>query len=238
MKKNIFISLLIIIAAIVAIIFYLRPESLLKTEKLKIQDLKISYQEKPLKVDVTYPAIDGLDDFNQKAKAIIEKEIADFKKNSLENDEAVKKIDPEAYAKYPREYELLISYKTGQINQNIVSIVFEEYNFEGGAHGATLFIPLNYDVQNKKEIKLADLFSGQDDYLKKISDFCIADLTKQMTASGAIDMTDIGWINEGAGPKEENYSIFLINPKDIIFYFPQYQVAAYAAGDFQVTYPR
>jgi len=237
MKKFLLISLIVLIAVLVmAEIFLFYPK------EIKIQDVKTVYTEKPLKIDITYPQIVGMDDFNAKVKAIIDKEFNSFKENSLANDAAIKQIDPESYAKFPREYELNISYKTGEVDQNIISLIFEEYNFEGGAHGSTIFIPLNYNVNpptgGKTEIKLADLFSEQADYLKKISDFCIANLTKQMTASGAIDMSDSSWINNGAGPKEENYSIFLINKDSIVFYFPQYQVAAYAAGDFQVAYPR
>jgi len=231
MKKIIIIFLFLVAVLVAAGVYFYWPK------EIDIQDVKNIYTEKPLNINITYPQIAGLDDFNNKVKAIIDKEFNDFKENSLANDKAVKDTDPETYAKYPREYELNISYEKGQVDKNIVSVVFQEYKFEGGAHGANNFIPLNYNIQKKVEVKLGDLFSEKD-YLKKVSDFCIADLTKQMTASGAIDMSSAGWINQGAGPKEENYSIFLINKENIVFYFPQYQVAAYAAGDFQVIYPR
>jgi hypothetical protein len=245
-SKNLIGLLIILVVAGIAGYFYFYPNNnpFTKnnpsgTEEVKIEDKKLSYNENPLKVNITYPQITGLDEFNKLVKAIVDEKFEEFKTNSLANDEAVKKIDPESYAQYPREYELMISYQAGQVDKDVVSVVFEEYSFEGGAHGATNFITLNYDVKTKKEIKLVDLFPGQADYLQKISNFCIADLTKQMTASGAIDMSDSGWINEGAGPKEENYSVFLINPDNTItFYFQQYQVAAGAAGDFTVIMPR
>jgi hypothetical protein len=60
-----------------------------------------------------------------------------------------------------------------------------------------------------------------------------------MTESGAIEMSNADWLKQGAGPEEENYSVFLINPDNsITFYFGDYQVAAYAAGNFKVIYPR
>jgi len=215
-----------------------------KTTEISIQDKKITDNTKPFKINIVYPQIAGLDDFNQKAKAIVDKEISDFKTNSLENDKAVKDTDPTDYAKYPREYDLNIGYDKGEIDDNIISVVFNVYNFEGGAHGASYFVPLNYNPTTKQEIKLSDLYKNQPGYLQKISDYCIKDLTKQLTASGGIEMTDASWIQRGAGPTAENFQFFLINPSTssgqatITFYFPQYQVAAYAAGDFKVTMPK
>ena len=184
----------------------------------------------------------GLDGFNQKAKTIVDKEINDFKTNSLANDEAVKKVDPVGYAKYPRQYELDISYDKGEADNNVVSAVFNVYNFEGGAHGESYFIPLNYNPKTKTEIKLTDLFPNQPNYLQKISDFCTADLTKQLTkALGNLDGTSLA---DGAGPNADNFQYFLINPltssgqATITFYFPQYQVAFGAAGSFKVTMPK
>jgi len=207
-------------------------------EKISIEDKKIIDQVKPFNIEITYPSVAGLDDFNKKAEDLVNNELFEFKKISLENDTAVKEIDPKSYADYPREYYLNISYDKGIVDENTISVVFNISNFTGGAHGANYFAPLNYDIKNKKEIKLADLFLNQKDYLQKISAYCISELTKQMTTSGAIDMSNTSWLDEGAGPKEENFSVFLIDQNSITFYFPQYQVAAYAAGDFKVTMPR
>lgn len=244
MKK--FIGFVLLIAVLVAGYFVLKNykpsqennNQTTESQKIEIKDIKIEDNTKPFKINIAYPEITGLDDFNQKAKNIIDKELNDFKTNSLANDEAVKKIDPESYAKYPREYSLDISYKKGQTDENIISVIFTVYNFEGGAHGATYFIPLNYDSKLKKEIVLADLFENQPDYLQKISEFCVDDLKKQLTAVLGSDYTDLNWLNEGAGPKEENFTNFLINKENLVFYFQQYQVAPYSAGDFNVIYPK
>lgn len=231
--KTIIISIIILIVVIIAGVFlYI----LNQPQQIKIQDKTITDNTKPFVIKIVYPYITGLNDFNTKAETIVNKEISDFKTNSLANDEAVKQTDPTDYAKYPRTYELDIGYDKGEIDNNIISTIFNVYNFEGGAHGASYFITLNYNPKTKQEIKLADLFSGQKDYLQKISDYCITDLTKQLTkALGNLDGTTI---QDGAGPTEDNYQFFLINKNNIVFYFPQYQVAFGAAGDFKVTMPR
>jgi hypothetical protein len=202
-----------------------------------ITDKTITDKTSPFNIGIVYPFIAGMDNFNQLVKNIIDKQLEDFKTISLENDNAVKETDPDTYKKYPRSYYLSISYEKGQVDENIASVVLSIENFTGGAHGAHYPISINYDVKNQKEIKLADLFLGQDDYLQKISRYCIADLTSQMNERLGQEYVNSQWIEEGAGPKEENYSVFLVNKDNIKFYFPEYQVAAYAVGSFTVTMP-
>jgi hypothetical protein len=240
-KKTIpiFIILIVLVAIGAVSYFYLqkKPSIIQQAPTTNIQDIKIADNTPPFKINIVYPQIYGLDTYNQKAKAIIDKEILDFKTNSLANDKAVKDTDPIEYARNPRTYELDIDYTKGQIDKNIISTMFNVYNFEGGAHGATYFVPLNYNISTKQEIKLADLFPGETNYLQKISAFCIADLTKQLTkALGNLDGTTI---EDGAGPVADNFQFFLMNPNNTItFYFPQYQVAFGAAGDFKVIYAK
>ena len=104
--------------------------------------------------------------------------------------------------------------------------------YERGSHVTAL----NYNPETKKEIALADLFTDQPDYLKTISDYCIKNLTKQIIAE--LKSTNGTWIKDGAGPVTENFKFFLITKDNLTFYFPKYQVAYGAAGDFKVTMPR
>ncbi len=205
------------------------------TKMFEISDQIISDKTSPFDISITYPKISGLDELNKEIKDTVESTLKDFKEISLENDSAIKENDPESYAKYPRSYYLSISYEKGLIDENTASIILYVENFTGGAHGAHYPIAFNYDVKNKKDIKLSDLFLNQPDYLQKISDFCSADLKKQILER--TQGMDEGWILEGAGPKEENFSTFMINKNSITFYFSEYQVAAYALGSFEVVYP-
>lgn len=250
--KKIFLTILII-AALACAAYYLYSKNVIaptttlqpQTEEpkiLTIEDKKITDNTKPFEIDITYPYIEGQDGFNNFVKNIIDSETTSFKQISLENDAAVKEIDPESYAQFPRSYSLVISYDKGRLDDNMISSVINIYNFTGGAHGASYFKAVNWDFRTNTEVKLADIFSETPDYLQKISDYCVQDLKKQMSQSGAMEMSNDSWIQEGAGPKEENFSVFLLsdayadNPT-ITFYFTQYQVAAYAAGDFKVTMP-
>lgn len=201
-----------------------------------VEDKKIRDNTSPFSIDVTYPQIPGQDSFNKKVEDIVNNELTNFKEYSLENDNAVRQTDPAGYAEYPREYTFAMDYYKGTVDENVASFVLNIEEYEGGAHGAHNLLAINYDLKNNKDIQLADLFSGQPNYLQTISDYCVSDLTKQINQKvGDVSGT---WISQGAGPSLENFSIFLINKDNITFYFPEYQVAPYAAGSFQVTMPR
>lgn len=247
MKKITILFILIIIILCLGLAYlYIRnnPQTLNlikipSAQNILVEDKKIEDNTKPFTISIIYPQINGLDEFNKEIKDAVDKELSQFKTISLDNDNAVKEFNPEGYEKFPREYDLFISYAKGQVDQNIVSVVLYIEGYTGGAHPYHYSTSFNYDVKNKRNITLSDLFPNQKDYLQKISEYCINELTNKMSKSGAIEMSNTDWIQRGAGPDEENYSVFLINPDNTItFYFGEYQVAAYAAGDFKVTYPR
>jgi len=248
--KKIFLTILII-AALACAAYYLysknviAPTTSLQTpeeqpKKISITDKKITDNTKPFEIDITYPYIEGQDGFNNFVENIINSEVDSFKQISLENDAAVKEIDPESYAQFPRSYSLAISYDKGRLDDNMISAVINIYNFTGGAHGAAYFKAVNWDFRTNTEVKLSDIFSETPDYLQKISDYVkpilTAEIDKRTEGQGS------GWVDDGASAKEENFSVFLLsdayadNPT-ITFYFTQYQVAAYALGDFKVAIP-
>ena len=232
---TILITILVVLAA-GSFTYYYKDAFLEKTTALTLENIEIKDNAKPFDITINYPQISGQDDFNGLVKNIADKELSEFKQISLENDQAVKEIDPESYERYPRSYYLGINYDKGQIDEDTTSIVFNIENFTGGAHGAHYPIAINYNVKDKKEIKLSDLYKNQPDYLQKISDFCKTELTKQIIERA--ETIQGSWIEDGAGPDEKNYSVFLINKDKITFYFSEYQVAAYALGSFKVEMPR
>jgi hypothetical protein len=249
--RNIIIVILVIAVLIAVAVYFIlnyKDNSILleglnnqqekkEIQKLEIEDKEIIDNTKPFKINIVYPYINGLNEFNEKVNKIILTEQENFKKISLENDQSVKEIDIESYNQYPREYTLNINYNKGRVDEETVSLIFDISNFTGGAHGANYFLSLNYNPKEAKEIKLNDLFKEKD-YLKKISDYCIKDLTKQIQEKieDPEGFKNV-WIEQGAGPEYKNFSFFLINENNITFYFPQYQIAPYALGSFEVMMP-
>ena len=236
-------SLVIVIGGIIALLYFLTVRK--ETVPAVIVEQKILETEKPFRIEIVYPTIPGVDDFNAKAISIVEAQLNEFKKTSLETD-SLRRITmtAEEYGNFNLNspYYLSITYEKGIVSHKIVSMVFRIEHYTGGAHGNRAFIALNYHIADKKEITLADVFPPSTrGYLQKISDYCIQDLIKQireLTGEAYEAYIDEVWIREGASPKTENFSNFLFDDKSITFYFPPYQIAPYALGDFKVVMGR
>ncbi len=202
-----------------------------------------------------YPQFSGVpDEFNKKIETLITTAIADHKKQSEENWKArVQTSPPGTFTQTPKEDELFEFYSSWlpeQLSPDRISVVVRFGGFAGGAHGYEDIATFNYDVKNKKEIQLGSLFPNDPNYLKTISDFSRESLAQSLKI--AYRPTDIKdqkqadkWFEEsvlpdieaGTTPTLENFQNFGIRNNTIVFYFPRYQVAAYAAGEQQVVMP-
>lgn len=130
-----------------------------------------------------------------------------------------------------------------QSNDSYISYIMTQSGFEGGAHGYALTISGAYDVKNKKEITLADLFSNDSDYLNKISSSVRAELVKEYGTLSDEDRAGStkeaikeyvqniqDMINDGTAPDIKNFETFTFTPDEIKIYFQQYQVGPYSMG--------
>lgn len=200
------------------------------------------------KIDIEYPSISGVPQaINDKIQEILNNRIAEFKKTVTENEQARIDTNKQLSANEQRPaqpspgeswYMLNITYFQGSITAQKVSVVFFVDEYSGGAHGNKSFIPFNYDIVQNKEIKLADVFSNTPQYLQHISEYAYTDILKQLNANASDVAIDTEWVKTGTEPKEDNFSNFTLgDDNSITFYIPQYQVAAYVYGDFQVTMP-
>jgi hypothetical protein len=90
-----------------------------------------------------------------------------------------------------------------------------------------------FDLAQEQQVMLDDLFTSTEDALAVISPIVQADLTAQMDE----DLADPQWIEDGTGTNPDNYQNFVLTEDSLIFFFPPFQVAPYAAGAFEVTIP-
>ena len=128
---------------------------------------------------------------------------------------------------------LEISSKVIRFDGHFISIRFEKYRFDGGAHPVTDLYGFNYDIKRMSLVRLADLFEPGTDYLKLLSDYCIKDLKRQLKPNPVT----ANWIMEGAAPKEEKLKEFAIGRNNLMIYFSEGQVDAYTAGTQKVKIP-
>jgi len=117
-------------------------------------------------------------------------------------------------------------------SEDIVGLVFGIADYTGGAHPNSYYRTFAFDLAQERVLTLDDLFTDTPSALGVIWPLVQQDLTAQVG-----EMSDAAWIEGGAGLVPENYQNFAITPDELIFFFPPYQVAAYAAGPHEVHIP-
>ncbi len=187
-------------------------------------------------VDVKYPKVTD-ERFSPNVRQKVNDEIEKFAHEMFDSDfkafiESESKWTKKELEDIAGRDSVDISFDIIQIDEHFVSIRFEKYFYGiGAAHGLTHISGFNYDVKQLSIVKLTNLFELGIDYLKRLSDYCVSDLSKQLNRSGD------NWIKEGAAPNEENFKEFAVGKDSLIIYFSDYQVADYASGTQKVTIP-
>lgn len=105
---------------------------------------------------------------------------------------------------------------------------FDFYS-DGAAHPGLNSMTINYDLEQGKELSLADLFLPNSNYLDVIATYCTTELGKQPFADPVF--------LEGAKPTTDNYRNWNITSDGLLITFDEYQVAPYAAGPQKVVVP-
>lgn len=223
-----------------------------ETRLIKKQDRYVSF-------DVKYPyffyASPG---FNSKIKDFLETQVEAHSITSKEAWKARFETQTADYqiSEFPKNEEekfyFFSDFEIIQSNSSYVSVVVHYGGFSGGAHGYENRVSFAYDLVNKKEIKLSDLFMGDSEYLTNISDHArnyfktsleekVKEIfneeddttTVQEYVSNAMLM-----IENGTKPIVDNFSVFSFTKDKITIYFGQYQVGPYSDGMQQVEIPR
>lgn len=214
--------------------FYAAQQIIEFSGDVKFVDKTIKETDKAKRSDISdvYPEITGVETvtaakFNAAVKKIVTAANTNYKKE-------VAGFTAEDIKSLPSSIGLSneVNYEIALANNEIVSLIFSNYSFMGGAHGGTSFTTLNYDLKNNRELKLEEMFEPNANYLKLISDYSIADLKPRIG-----DMSDDEWLSKGAAADAGNYQNWNLTKKGLMITFEQYQVAAYAAGSQQVIVP-
>jgi Protein of unknown function (DUF3298)/Deacetylase PdaC len=201
---------------------------------LKLDERKEERENKKLRyeIDTAMPQLAAAGDarvekFNQAVTNLVAPRTGEFIKVADETarEEAAAKQD--AKSSLPPN-SLSVSYEVTAANKDFISVMFSFYEYLGGAHPNTITESFNYDLNRNAPVSLADLFTPNSNYLKVISDYAIKELKKLDTVSG---------VENGAGPKIENFHSWNITPAGLKITFDPYQVGPYAAGPHKVVVP-
>lgn len=195
---------------------------------------KSAKSEKGSYVDFQYPQIEGLQDelaqqtINNKIKTIVEAQI----KKLLHSYKEIKGTST----------VILYTPDLLSIRMDIVCDL-RPYHM---AHPVNYLLTLNYDLKNKKEIKLNDLFvKSPKEYLPPIAKIAEENIIDQFKKEDILSENEpdenedvmLAWIKKGVEPKANNYQNFLITKEGIIFIFNYYQLGPRYVGEPQATIP-
>jgi hypothetical protein len=199
--------------------------------KLVEKNEKSSNKTPRYEIETALPQLAGADSarvekFNQSIANLAAARTGEFKKMADETgrEEAA---SPDAKSSRPPN-SIGVSYEVTAANKDFISSLFTFTEYAGGAHPNTATESFNYDLNRNAPVKLADLFTPNSNYLKVISDYSITELKKLETT---------GWVEEGAGPKIENFHSWNITPAGLKITFDNYQVGPYAVGEHVVVVP-
>ncbi len=178
-------------------------------------------------ITVQTPRLAGSEDkrvieFNQKVNDMIQGEINYFRDNVLSH---MPPAPVTSGSFFDARYTLV--YQRG----DLWSLKLNFFGYaDGAAHPFHYSRTLNYDLEQGRKLSLGDLFAEDAKYLKAISSFCIAELSRR-------DIGFYGGFERGAEPTTENYRNWNITNEGLLITFDEYQVAPYAAGAQAVTIP-
>jgi len=194
-------------------------EEMLKTIRLNTEQYN---------VDVTYAeyflAGRPLDIFNM----AISEQINNYVENFIDN--ARNLVAP--IGKIP---ELKGEHTTYMALDRYISIKIDFLTFFGGSHSSHDILTITYDTIENAVINLTDFLGTGDNKLEQLSLLTEKELFDKYPELGFAFNSST--YRSGFAPKQENYKYWVLTDNGVIFFFPEYQIAPYAAGTLNVEIP-
>jgi hypothetical protein len=129
-------------------------------------------------------------------------------------------------------YELNLENEILYNQNNLISFVVKNVNYEGGAHGSNSIYGYVIDLKTGKFLTEED-FAGEN-YKKKLSTVIAQKIAASKGLSDVSQLESIGYnAIEDIAPNEN----FTIDDKGITYYFNEYEIAAYFVGSTKVFIP-
>ncbi len=170
-----------------------------------------------LKLTIQYPELKGLD--NAEVQDKLNSLFAGLAKEAKDRgNEIEKSIIPEQTANGIKA-EVYFNYQVKYNRGGLLSIVFLDYQYSGGAHGLTVQSSYTFDLKTGAEYELKDLFKDGSDYISMIS----SEVKKQMEERGmTVLLTPFNSIKADQD--------FYLSNNAVVVYFQAYEYLPYAYG--------
>ncbi|KMY49896.1 DUF3298 and DUF4163 domain-containing protein [Peribacillus loiseleuriae] len=222
-------------ALVLMIIFFLMNFFALPSAK--------SYANSPIKVIthtyngikfLTYPQVTDLKNKSaqKKINAMLEKHIQNSHNDYQKLKESMKKIQGEPLcneAPSACQYEYNSIYKVLYNKDHKISILMNDYQFSGGAHGNTIVTTYNFNTDNGKQYRLDDIITKESIYAK------ITTYAKEyIKMHPDVFFTDNDTLN--AFQVTKDHAFYFVDG-GIALIFQSYEVAPYSSGQPVIVIP-
>lgn len=182
-------------------------------------------------IEITYPKVYGLNDqqIEDNINAVLEDE---FLKSIEWYHEFIAVLDSFPTMEYTAG--MFFSFETGfdikLLNEKILSLVLNHYEFTGGAHGNYYSIGYTFDLQSGELLTLESVISKES--IPFITRLCEAKILEIYEASS---LTEAGMFEDHIEINSEQ-DFFLLEDA-LIFQFDPYEIAPYVMGNIEVEIP-
>lgn len=133
---------------------------------------------------------------------------------------------------YANYWSMNVTYDLFQFSPDVRSVKLNLSDYTGGAHPNLTFQTFTFDLANQKVLALADIFQDGVNPWPTLAPIVEQDVTNQLG-----EAADPQWIQQGTGENPDNYQNWALTPDSLVFFFPPYQVVAYAYGPVTVNIP-
>ena len=200
--------------------------SSVRENAITIVTVKKASETKALRTTVQYPVIEGLADkdiqigLNAVFKKQADQAVAEGVKNASDLSPYVLK-----HPDIPWKCETYFNYRVTYNQNGFLSLVFQDYQYAGGAHGSTIQTSFTIPLESGQLLTLKDLFTSGAEYQAVINSSVKTQMDEMnLTVELFEPFSGIGG----------NSSFYLFN-NGVTVYFQQYEIMPYAAGIQEFT---
>jgi hypothetical protein len=206
----------------VAALFVMSGLSLEHTEAASVKAKWVEHTYKNKKF-LRYPQITGLSSktAEKKINEALLKHIQGSYKTYLE---VMKEGKADHSTHFPYQYD--VSYKVKYATSNQLSLLFNDYQYTGGAHGITAVTSYNFNANTGKQYRLTDIVKTKSKVLKV-----------QKYAYKALHKLYPDFVQKVSDVPVNKNTQFYFTKGGIYLLFQEYDVAPYAAGNPVVKIP-
>lgn len=192
-----------------------------KSDNLKINIEKITYNKDNIKIDMEIPVISGLEDskyeeqLNYLIKLHAMKAKEEFEKDANELNAEKKKQGHDI-----RESQFKYGFHVKN-TENILSIVIEKYTYLGGANGITENEYYNIDRLANRNLEIKDIFKENSNYKEIINNEIKRQIAKDK---------DKYFSGDDGFKTITDTQQFYVNDGNLVIAFPKYEIAPGSSG--------